>query len=488
MGRAAQGAIVSNTVVDTPGRTAGTDGRGVPVRSIILPLVLLVFGCGSPEGQAPGDCADALDNDGDGLYDCDDPDFSGDRECQGADTDTDVDADTDTDTDTGHLDPCGVQVVEVLPADGSADAYHRAAIEFWLDDPDPGAPSIQLTGPAGGVAGSSLVSDDRELVWFEPSAPLEPLTTYQAILDYCAGQASIEFTTSALGLPCEADLNGRAFELDPTGARILEPAGLGELLREFLTYGVVVGVRGQSAATIDVVVGSSLEGSSPPEQDLCAQTADLVWQYDQAPWFHHGPGDLSIATSTGVFSVIDLEMSGTFAADGRSFGGGELALVLDMREWVDRIGEVDSAYDLCNLSASFGAPCQACPTDGAELCLAVRADRIQGVYSPSTTVEPIDAMGHPDCDGPTTCGGCANAGPRGARAALLGLLAGMAVLARRRGFSSAGTQHQSGAASCTPSAVRATSSSTRSISHPMVSAGCWSSWGSGSAAGTTRSG
>jgi hypothetical protein len=401
------------------------------MRRSLIPLSLCVFGCGAPEGKAPGDCADALDNDGDGLYDCDDPDCVEDDECQEGDTDTDVDADTDTDTDTGHEESCEVRIDEVVPEDGSTDAYHRAAIEFWLDEPVPGAPSIQLTGPTGQVNGSSLVSDDRELVQFEPTAPLEPLTTYQATLDYCAGEASIEFTTSALGLPCEADLGGRVFEVDPTSGRFLEPVGLGDLIREFLTYGMLMGIQGEGTATLELLVGLAEDGSSPPEQDLCSQTVDLVSLYDQAPWFSYGPGDLDILTSTGTVSIIDMELSGTFAADGRSFGGGSLALLLDMRDWVDQIDEVDSASDLCNLSASFGAPCQPCP-DGEDLCLAMRADQLEGAYSPSTTVQPIDASGHPDCDGPTTCGGCASSGSRGAVALLLGLLAGVVGTGRRR--------------------------------------------------------
>ena len=53
------------------------------------------------EGREPGECADGADNDGDGLYDCDDPDCGGSPDCSGeADADADADADTDTDTDS----------------------------------------------------------------------------------------------------------------------------------------------------------------------------------------------------------------------------------------------------------------------------------------------------------------------------------------------------------------------------------------------------
>ena len=53
------------------------------------------------EAMEPGWCHDDADNDGDGAFDCDDPDCMGTDLCsEQADTDTDTDADTDTDTDT----------------------------------------------------------------------------------------------------------------------------------------------------------------------------------------------------------------------------------------------------------------------------------------------------------------------------------------------------------------------------------------------------
>jgi hypothetical protein len=72
-------------------------------------------GRGTWEGRYPGECDDGADNDGDGLFDCNDPDCAGAPVCDedtavdsppegdtdtDADSDTDADADTDTDTDT----------------------------------------------------------------------------------------------------------------------------------------------------------------------------------------------------------------------------------------------------------------------------------------------------------------------------------------------------------------------------------------------------
>jgi hypothetical protein len=79
----------------------------------IMSLLLLILACGTPEKLAenagPGFCTDGIDNDSDGLLDCDDPDCSGAAECQTGSGDTDDDNDSEdsdphTDTDDPHTD------------------------------------------------------------------------------------------------------------------------------------------------------------------------------------------------------------------------------------------------------------------------------------------------------------------------------------------------------------------------------------------------
>jgi hypothetical protein len=379
-----------------------------------LPLLLLL-GCRNPEGYAPAECTDALDNDGDGLYDCDDPDCADAPACAEGDADTDADTDTDSDTDTGGF-PCGVGIVETTPVDGAADAYHRAAIEFRLTDPDPGSPGIEVTGPEGLVPGSTFLADDGEVVVFAPTDPLEPETAYRAALDFCSGIAAIEFTTSALGQPCGADLSGRAYVVNWLSGRFLEPAGLTDLLGEYVQDGVLA-VQAESAVDLAVLGGMLVEGTEPPEQDRCVPTVESAWAWDEAPYFTFGPADVTLVAAEGPLTVMDLWLEGTFAPEGTWFGGGELAFTLDARELVDFIAEVDEPADLCALMASFGAPCEACLSDGEPLCLPFSADQLEGVESAGTAVEPVPASGHPDCEGDPGCG-CAHDRRRGAGAAL----------------------------------------------------------------------
>ncbi|MBN1336283.1 MAG: hypothetical protein JXB39_10005, partial [Deltaproteobacteria bacterium] len=53
---------------------------------------LALASCGThTEGTEPGDCSDGADNDGDGLFDCDDDGCAGSPDCEESDTDTDSD-------------------------------------------------------------------------------------------------------------------------------------------------------------------------------------------------------------------------------------------------------------------------------------------------------------------------------------------------------------------------------------------------------------
>ena len=51
------------------------------MRMSLLPLLLIA--CGEPEGAYPAECMDNIDNDDDGLVDCEDEDCVGSEECAG---------------------------------------------------------------------------------------------------------------------------------------------------------------------------------------------------------------------------------------------------------------------------------------------------------------------------------------------------------------------------------------------------------------------
>jgi len=73
--------------------------RASRLLSSLLAIALMLFAqaCDTNhiEGHNPGECTDGSDNDGDGLFDCDDPDCSGAPDCLDADDDDSGDSDDD---------------------------------------------------------------------------------------------------------------------------------------------------------------------------------------------------------------------------------------------------------------------------------------------------------------------------------------------------------------------------------------------------------
>ena len=71
--------------------------------------------------------------------------------------------------------------------------------------------------------------------------------------------------------------------------------------------------------------------------------------------------------------------------------------MVDARDIVEMIDEVDTWEDACNLTTSFGAPCQACE-DGTEACLSLRADQILAEENVGQVLEEVLESGtHPNC-------------------------------------------------------------------------------------------
>ncbi len=309
------------------------------------------------------------------------------------------------DKETADTAPTGCEngIDETIPADGAVDAYYRADVEFQLDDADESGPSIVLSSGGTDVAGTSWTDDDNEVVYFTPDSPLDPATSYTATLTYCVGDASIDFTTSPLGMALDTDLTDNTYAIDLASARFVEPAGVGDLIGEFVTMNVLVGVTAYTeGGTIDMLGALSEDNSTV--QDYCTPTFPFPQaDFSEAPYFSVGPADITLAVAGYEIPMQDLEISGTFADDGSYFGGAVLGGMIDARDIVEMIDEVDSWEDACNLTASFGAPCVACD-DGIEACLVLLADQIVAEQVPDQVIdEVLKENTHPDCpDTPDT--------------------------------------------------------------------------------------
>lgn len=315
-----------------------------------------------------------------------------------------------TDEKTGDSAPpgaCEVEVVSTRPENGADDAFYRDAVEFNLSEADPTA-AFTMTGPAGEVAGVQSFSGDT--VVFVPSAPLDAGTEYSATLSLCEGERnpSISFRTSGIEPPVP-DPTGKAYVMDLAGAEVVQPGGFGEIVIQVLTAEVMLGVDSATETTIQMTGAVSEVGSWT--QDTCLPTiAFPEADFSENPWFELGPGDATFAAMDSEITVHDLYLTGAFAPNLFSIGGGTLDGELDARELAvvmveaGLIAEPDPDQ-ACDLISGFGANCVACSSDGEAYCIIVEVRDIDGALAEGVTIEAVEES---DCH-ETCAASCENA-------------------------------------------------------------------------------
>lgn len=312
--------------------------------------------------------------------------------------DTSGDGGTTSDGGTGA---CEVEISSTFPVDGETSAYYRTTVDFKLSDADPdGTPSVTLSGTSGDVGGTTTASEDGKTVTFTPSAALESGATYTATIDFCRGQDSISFTTSSLGAPLTAAIDGKAYKVDLGGADFVEPAGVADLLLGQLENDILLGVV-SSSPDLQMIGAISMTGTS--DQDMCTESIDFPpADFSGSPYFKIGPQDTTISVAGFNVDILKLEVSGTFAADGTYFGGGTLAGELDARLLAPLVGDLLGTTDpdaICGVVAGFGVSCKACSSDGEVYCLDVYVRDITATELGTSIVERTTA----DIDADPTC-------------------------------------------------------------------------------------
>ena len=125
---------------------AMVEGAKESIMRIICLLTVAMLGCGDKsetkpaedeerwEGQYPGECSDEADNDGDGLFDCDDSDCAGAPNCGEEEADLDADGTTDADADGGSEDDADVDVDADTDVDADADGTTGGEVDDYEGD------------------------------------------------------------------------------------------------------------------------------------------------------------------------------------------------------------------------------------------------------------------------------------------------------------------------------------------------------------------
>jgi hypothetical protein len=319
------------------------------------------------------------------------------------DTDTDSDTDTDTDTDTDGSGDCAASVDSTWPEDGATGVAFGEQVIFYLSEGDPTA-AITVAG----VAGSSSLNGDEDVVTFTPDSPLSGGTTFVATLTYCGGVEVISFTTEDLGDPTDPDdLPGTTWSLDLSTGTISEPAGLETVLGVFgftLEYSLLIGVEAVTEDEIDLI--GALPDSTGAAQDYCALTVDFpTADFSLNPYFQVGPEDLSVDIAGYAVDVQDVYLSGTISSDASEVTDVEFAGLLDITPIAEAVGY--DASSLCSLMGSFGISCEDCG-DGNETCLGLVISEMSATELGGVELEGIDqedchemcsaSASNPDCE------------------------------------------------------------------------------------------
>lgn len=294
--------------------------------------------------------------------------------------------------------PCSATIESTYPLPNSENVYYRDNLSFSFSEKISDA-EVTLTDASGTSISGEIAQDDTSII-FTPSSPLQPSTSYQAALSYCgsADPVLIEFKTTDLGTPLangNSDLLSKTYAVDLESGEILEPAGVGELLRAFLSNTFLIHVVETTDSSISV--RSALSADDSVEQDFCVSTLEEfpVIDMTQSPYFSLANDTLQLNVSAYNVKIYQFQVLGTFASDASSFQQAYITGELDAREAYTLLTDfgiaAENEDDVCGLLQNFGAECIECSSDGAPYCLRIVIDDI--------VANAVDEIIYPVCQG-----------------------------------------------------------------------------------------
>jgi len=268
---------------------------------------------------------------------------------------------------------CEVTIDETYPIHGTEDAYYRGAIEFHLSEPDPTALVV------ADFTGIQTTRGDGSVIVYTPSVPLDPSTSYTVGLEYCRGAPEISFTTSALGteLADPSILEGKAYSFDLLDARFQAGREVAETAATFFDRNLLASVSSVDGDWLHIRLGKALEDTADT-QDFCARTVDLPSaNFRNMPWFHIQTDELEFGAYAADLSLLQLQLSGTFAADASYLGGLVMSAVVDARD-ISELITGQTPDSLCEIMGNLYIPCEPCPSDGYSYCFDLSFENLNG--------------------------------------------------------------------------------------------------------------
>jgi len=295
--------------------------------------------------------------------------------------------------DTGAVDTenCADQIVALVPEDLQTNWYWKDPLKVWTQTANAQAYDVQLFDAAGEeLALSQQWSDDGLSFEVQVAQGLDGAASYRLVARDCAGEQEVNFETSVYGKPLllePSDLIGNAYIVDFGQADWVEPGGFGSILSLYFTTPVLFGVQFADATMVDFV-GS--QGWIDDLGGIHQYLAEPVWDFPiasfvSAPYFLIEPTFVEIAFSGVTVPIHDFSLAATFSDDGATMGGAVVRGLGDTRQMGGLVGSPDDPMAICELAASMGAPCEACPDDEMT-CIRLRAEKLVGVLVPGLTL------------------------------------------------------------------------------------------------------
>ncbi len=320
----------------------------------------------------------------------------------GKDTaDTGKDTGTPDTSDSGWVDsgdsptfdtstpPCRNSVRRAVPRDGATDVWYQDDVAFTLMRPDATATIVTTVPGSSSIAGN--------IVTFTPSPALASSTTYTVSVSGCWGIESTTFTTSTYGsaVADPAALVDQAYDGQLATATWTEPAGTGSLMASYLTSDLLIGVTGEGGGTIDLRFGAV--DPTTLAQDLATNTVDVVGaDFSADPAFTATASDLTVELMGASTTFFAPTVSGTFAPSGDELSHVTITGALDTAPLAPLMDPSGPDSAICDLIASFGDTCTACP-DGSPYCVAVQVEDIAAPAIPGLSAAEVTTGGDPTC-------------------------------------------------------------------------------------------
>jgi hypothetical protein len=306
-------------------------------------------------------------------------------------------------------DTCNIQLHSSFPDEGGTDMCFRSDVEFTFEGNVEDAQITLADSNGANVPGttSSNAAGSDIVVSFHPDAPLAPNTAYIATLTHCTTPSgedteTLSFTTDAYGEPLAVDpskLVGNVYAVDlKNDSRFHEPPGVANVLQPMLDRIIWLEVLDASATGITLRLAVAAD-ESDSVQDMCIPTVDFDNGTLDGPTFEVGPNDIEIPIGDVLVELKAVVASGTFSADGLTFGCGGFTGLLDTRPVVPLMGGDHDAF-VCETVGAYGAQCIACD-DGEPLCLELVVD--QAVTKPPAKGVKIVPVTDADVENNPTC-------------------------------------------------------------------------------------